>query len=170
MYEHAEPGREQNSRPRAPYPDPPARRGNTGGHDGCDVEMYEQAEPVRTPQTGSGREQNSRPRAPYPDPPARRGNTGGHDGCDVEMYEQAEPVRTPQAGSGREQNNRPRAPNQDPPGHRGNSSGHVGPGEQYQEGQDSFSNVYEKAESVKLKNISGDVNFGTDTSTGTVRF
>ncbi|KAI8498240.1 hypothetical protein Bbelb_241840 [Branchiostoma belcheri] len=83
------------------------------------------------------------------------------------MYEQAAPVRTPQTVSGREQNNRPWAPYPDPPARRGNTSGHGDPGEQYQEGQDSFSNVYEKAESVKLKNTSGELNFGTDTSTDT---
>ncbi|KAI8515779.1 hypothetical protein Bbelb_065920 [Branchiostoma belcheri] len=88
--------------------------------------MYEQAEPVRTPQAGSGREQNNRPRAPYPDPPGRRGNTSGHDGCNVKMYEQAEPVRTPQAGSGREHNVGPRAPYHFPPGSRGNTGGHDG--------------------------------------------
>ncbi|KAI8515677.1 hypothetical protein Bbelb_064900 [Branchiostoma belcheri] len=86
MYEQAEPvrtlqpgsDREQNNRPRAPYPDTPGRLGNTSGHVGCDVKVYEQAEPVRTSQAGFDGEQNNRPRAPYPDPPARRGNTGGH--------------------------------------------------------------------------------------------
>ncbi|KAI8482797.1 hypothetical protein Bbelb_394590 [Branchiostoma belcheri] len=107
MYEQAEPvgtlkpgsDREHNNRPRAPYPDPPGRRGNTSGHASCNVEMYEQAAPVRTPQAGSDREQNNRPRTPYPDPSGRRGNTGGHAGCNVEMYEQAAPVRTLQAES-----------------------------------------------------------------------
>ncbi|KAI8480638.1 hypothetical protein Bbelb_416500 [Branchiostoma belcheri] len=85
MYEQAAPvrtpqagsDREQNNRPRAPYPEPPGHRGNTSGHVGCNVEMYEQAAPVRTPQAGSDREQNVGERAPYPDPPDRRGNTSG---------------------------------------------------------------------------------------------
>ncbi|KAI8495120.1 hypothetical protein Bbelb_271060 [Branchiostoma belcheri] len=69
--------------------------------------MYEQAEPVSTPQAGSGREQNNRPRAPYPDPPAGRGNTSGHAGpgkqachryqdeCDMStnLYGEAEAVK-----------------------------------------------------------------------------
>ncbi|KAI8498232.1 hypothetical protein Bbelb_241760 [Branchiostoma belcheri] len=130
--------------------------------------MYEQAEPVRTPQAGSGREQNNRPRAPYPDPPGRRGNTIGHNGCNVEMCEQAEPVRTPQAGSGREQNVGPRAAYQDRTARQSNTSGggkHAS--HAYQEKQDTSSNVYEEAEAVKLENISGDVPYGTDTSTDT---
>ncbi|KAI8517917.1 hypothetical protein Bbelb_039340 [Branchiostoma belcheri] len=85
------------------------------------------------------------------------------------MYEQAEPVRTPQAGSGRERNVRPRAPYPDPPDRRGNTSGHVGRGKQacrkYQEEEDTSSNVYEKAETVKLENIPRDAPYGTDTST-----
>ncbi|KAI8498093.1 hypothetical protein Bbelb_240370 [Branchiostoma belcheri] len=175
IYEQAEPvrtpqagsSREQNNRSRAPYPDPPARRGNASGHVGCNAKIYEQAEPVRTPQAGSGREQNNRSRASYPDPPARRGNASGHVGCNAKIYEQAEPVRTPQAGSGREQNVRPRAPYQDPPARRGNTRWHVGPGtkawHRYQE--EDTSNVYEKPETMELKNISGDAPHGTDTST-----
>ncbi|KAI8482798.1 hypothetical protein Bbelb_394600 [Branchiostoma belcheri] len=126
--------------------------------------MYEQAEPVRTPQAGSDREQKNRPRAPYLDPPARRGNTSGHVGCNVKMYEQAEPVSSPQAGSGREQNVGPRAPYQDPPGRRGNTSGHVNRGKhashEFQR-QDTSLNLYEEVESVKLKNISGDAAYET---------
>ncbi|KAI8515636.1 hypothetical protein Bbelb_064490 [Branchiostoma belcheri] len=85
------------------------------------------------------------------------------------MYEQAEPVRTPQAGSGRERNVRPRAPYPDPPDRRGNTSGHVGRGKlschKYQEEEDTSSNVYEKAETVKLENIPRDEPYGADTST-----
>ncbi|KAI8515764.1 hypothetical protein Bbelb_065770 [Branchiostoma belcheri] len=135
--------------------------------------MFEQAEPVRTPQVELDREQNNRPRAPYPDPSGRRGNTSGYVGCNVEMYEQAEPVRTPQAWSGREHNNRPRAPYPDPPARRDNTGGHVGRDKQacqrYQLEEDSTSNVYEEAESVKLKNISGDAPFETDSSTDTAQ-
>ncbi|XP_019630392.1 PREDICTED: E-selectin-like [Branchiostoma belcheri] len=109
------------------------------------------------------------------------------------MYEQAEPVRTPQAGSGGERNpyskdvrasracqdaasgvrqgtecqaagTLPRSPDR-----RGNTSGHVGRGKQachkYQEEEDTSSNVYEKAETVKLENIPRDAPYGTDTST-----
>ncbi|KAI8490251.1 hypothetical protein Bbelb_319890 [Branchiostoma belcheri] len=81
------------------------------------------------------------------------------------MYEEAEPVRTPQAGSGRRQ------PSHDPPGRLGNTNGHFHRGKQacheYKGGQGKSSNVYEEAEVVKLKNISGDVPYGTDTSTDT---
>ncbi|KAI8483461.1 hypothetical protein Bbelb_387930 [Branchiostoma belcheri] len=81
------------------------------------------------------------------------------------MYEEAEPVRTPQAGSDRKQ------PSHDPPGRLGNTNGHVHRGKQacheYKGGQGTSSNVYEEAEVVKLKNISGDVPYGTDTSTDT---
>ncbi|XP_078665151.1 sushi, von Willebrand factor type A, EGF and pentraxin domain-containing protein 1-like [Branchiostoma floridae x Branchiostoma belcheri] len=65
--------------------------------------MYEQAEPVRTPQAGSEREQNTRPRAPYSDPPdRRRRNTRGHVGLgnsasqghtSSNVYEEAEAVK-----------------------------------------------------------------------------
>ncbi|KAI8493095.1 hypothetical protein Bbelb_290990 [Branchiostoma belcheri] len=64
--------------------------------------MYEQAEPVRTPQAGSDREQNTRPRAPYHDPPDRRRNTRGHVGLgnsasqghtSSNVYEDAEAVK-----------------------------------------------------------------------------
>ncbi|KAI8483449.1 hypothetical protein Bbelb_387810 [Branchiostoma belcheri] len=81
------------------------------------------------------------------------------------MYEEAEPVRTPQAGSDRKQ------PSHDPPGRQGNTNGHVHRGKQAglgnKGGQGTSSNVYEEAEVVKLKNISGDVPYGTDTSTDT---
>ncbi|KAI8483457.1 hypothetical protein Bbelb_387890 [Branchiostoma belcheri] len=81
------------------------------------------------------------------------------------MYEEAEPVRTPQAGSDRKQ------PSHDPPGRLGNTNGHVHRGKQacheYKGGQGTSSNVYEEAEVVKLENISGDVPYGTDTSTDT---
>ncbi|KAI8513830.1 hypothetical protein Bbelb_081540 [Branchiostoma belcheri] len=81
------------------------------------------------------------------------------------MYEEAEPVRTPQAGSDRKQ------PSHDPPGRLGNTDGHVHRGKQACHenigGQGTSSNVYEEAEVVKLKNISGDVPYGTDTSTDT---
>ncbi|XP_078665967.1 sulfotransferase 1A1-like [Branchiostoma floridae x Branchiostoma belcheri] len=87
------------------------------------------------------------------------------DNCAVKMYEEAEPVRTPQAGSDRKQ------PSHDPPGRLGNFNGHVHRGKQacheYKGGQGTSSNVYEEAEVVKLKNISGDVPYGTDTSTDT---
>ncbi|KAI8513811.1 hypothetical protein Bbelb_081350 [Branchiostoma belcheri] len=81
------------------------------------------------------------------------------------MYEEAEPVRTPQAGSDRKQ------PSHDPPGRLGNTNGHVHRGKQAghenKGGQGTSSNVYEEAEVVKLENISGDVPYGTDTSTDT---
>ncbi|KAI8490265.1 hypothetical protein Bbelb_320030 [Branchiostoma belcheri] len=81
------------------------------------------------------------------------------------MYEEAEPVRTPQAGSDRKQ------PSHDPPGRLGNTNGHVHRGKQacheYKGGQETSSNVYEEAVVVKLENISGDVPYGTDTSTDT---
>ncbi|KAI8490277.1 hypothetical protein Bbelb_320150 [Branchiostoma belcheri] len=89
------------------------------------------------------------------------------DDCAVKMYEEAEPVRTPQAGSDRKQ------PSHDPPGRLGNTNGHmhVHRGNQAchenKGGQGTSSNVYEEAEVVKLENISGDVPYGTDTSTDT---
>ncbi|KAI8483443.1 hypothetical protein Bbelb_387750 [Branchiostoma belcheri] len=81
------------------------------------------------------------------------------------MYEEAEPVRTPQAGSDRKQ------PSHDPPGRLGSTNGHVHRGKQAchenKGGQGTSSNIYEEAEVVKLKNIQGDVPYGTDTSTDT---
>ncbi|KAI8498129.1 hypothetical protein Bbelb_240730 [Branchiostoma belcheri] len=83
------------------------------------------------------------------------------------MYEQAEPVRTPQAGSGRECNVKPQAPYQDPLVRRGNASGRGKHASQENKEKQGMSNVYEEAEAVKLKNISGDGPHGTDTSTDT---
>ena len=84
--------------------------------------------------------------------------------CTVQMYEQAQPVRTPVTGSDRRQNSGPSV--QVPPNHRDNTSDPGNHSGMHGDGPEASSNLYEEAEAVNLKKLSGDEPYGTETSTG----